>query len=64
MTPDERRQLPTRTQWELQKKEQEELEKWSGKMTAGDFLDIYEDPAKYFSTEREVSEEYQAHLMP
>ena len=63
MTPDERRQLPTRTQWKLQKKEQEELEKWSGKMTAGDFLDIYEDPAKYFITEREVSEEYKAYAL-
>jgi len=63
MNPDMRRQLPTRSQWEKKEKERVELEKWSGKMTSGDFLNMYEDPAKYFTTKREVSEEYKAHAL-
>jgi len=63
MTPDERKELPTRTQWEQKEKEEAELKKWSGNMTPGDFLDMYEDPAKYFSSRREVSEEYKAQAL-
>ena len=35
----------------------------SSQMTSGDFLDMYKDPAKYFSTKREVSEDYKAQTL-
>ena len=63
MSEHERSQLPARSQWELKKKEEAELLKWSGKMTPGDFLDMYEDPGKYFKTRREVTEEYKVHAI-
>ena len=50
MTQEVRRQVPMRSRWEQKEKERAELEKWSGKMTPGDFLDMYKDPAKYFNT--------------
>eukprot|EP00092_Neocalanus_flemingeri_P005268 GFUD01005667.1.p1 GENE.GFUD01005667.1~~GFUD01005667.1.p1 ORF type:complete len:929 (+),score=262.59 GFUD01005667.1:112-2898(+) len=61
MTPGDKEKLPTRTQWLLKEKERFELEKWSEKMTPGDFLDIHKDPAEYFTTKKDVSEVYKAH---
>ena len=47
--PEEKRQLPTRVQWEIKKKEKEALEKWSGNMSVNDMLLLYsDDPAGYF----------------
>ena len=42
--------LPTRKQWEFRAKQQAELERWSGKMSANDLLELYSnDPEGYFN---------------
>ena len=40
--------LPTRQEYEKRKKEQKELERWAGAMTAERFLELYPDPKDYF----------------
>jgi len=66
MSSDERGKLPTRVQWEARKKQIAELEKWSGKMSVKDMLELYEDdPAGYFNDpqRKPESESYKQHAL-
>ena len=66
MRPEERRMLPTRSQWETNRKEKEELEKWSGNMSVNDMLLLYsDDPAGYFGNpdRKPESELYKQHAV-
>ena len=66
MRPEEKRLLPTRSQWETNRKEKEELEKWSGNMSVNDMLLLYsDDPAGYFGNpdRKPESELYKQHAV-
>ena len=66
MRTEERRQLPTRVQWETKRKAKEELEKWSGNMSVNDMLLLYsDDPAGHFGSEerKPESELYKQHAI-
>ena len=66
MRPEEKRMLPTRSQWETNRKEKEELEKWTGNMSVNDMLLLYsDDPAGYFGNpdRKPESELYKQHAM-
>jgi len=66
MSSDERGRLPTRLQWEAKKKQMAELEKWSGKMSVTDMLELYsDDPDGYFNDPQRKpdSESYKQHAM-
>ena len=66
MRPEEKRLLPTRSQWETKRKEKEELEKWSGNMSVNDMLLLYsDDPAGYFGNpdRKPESELYKQHAV-
>ena len=66
MRPEERRSLPTRSQWETNRKEKEELEKWSGNMSVNDMLLLYsDDPAGHYGNpdRKPESELYKQHAV-
>merc|ERR1719318_1631074 len=66
MSSEDRGKLPTRLQWEAKKKQMAELEKWSGKMSVKDMLELYEDdPAGYFNDpqRKPESESYKQHAL-
>ena len=66
MRPEEMMRLPTRSQWETNRKEKEELEKWSGNMSVNDMLLLYsDDPAGYFGNlnRKPESELYKQHVV-
>ena len=49
MEPEEKVLLPTRLQWETNRKEKEELEKWTGNVSIEDMLKLHDgNPAAYF----------------
>ena len=65
-SPEERRLLPTRSQWETKRKEKEELEKWTGNVSVDDMLILYsDDPAGYFGNpdRKPESELYKQHAV-
>ena len=66
MTPEEMRQLPTRTQWVTKRRQKAELENWSVNMTVNDMLLLYsDDPAGYFGdpNRKPESELYKKHAL-
>ena len=58
--------LPTRREWLARRRNQEEVTEYTEQMTAEQFLDLYPDPAAYFSnTNRPLikDQEYRDHAM-
>ena len=66
MDVDVRKNLPSRTEFCLKKKEREELEKWSGNMSVDDMLVLYsDDPVGYFTdpNRKPESQVYREHSL-
>ena len=66
MDVDVRKNLPSRTEFCLKKKEREELEKWSGNMSVDDMLVLYsDDPDGYFTdpNRKPESQVYREHAL-
>ena len=66
MTAEDGKKLPTRRQWEANKKLKAELVKWSDAMTASDMVELYSgDPAAYFDNpqRKPESELYRRHAL-
>jgi hypothetical protein len=42
---------PTRQEWEMQQREQQELDRWADQMTAKCLLKLFPDPAEHFAAE-------------